>query len=70
MLHCTYQSSIAVELCIDFCCRDNRIDFELLHELQSEWVKQTKNIKTEVNFKVTNVGIASTIEMSCSHCKK
>ena len=70
MLHCTCQSSIAVKLFIDFCCRDNRIDSELLHEFQSEWVKQRKEIKTEVNYKVKNVGTASTIEMSCSHYKK
>ena len=45
MLHCTCQSSIAVKLRVDFCCRDNQNDSELLHELQSEWVKQRKNIK-------------------------
>ena len=38
--------------------------------MQSEWVKQRKEIKTEVNYKVKNVGTASTIEMSCSrYCK-
>ena len=64
ILHCTCQSSNDVDLFIDFCSLDNRIDSELLHKLQSEWVKQRKEIKTEVNYKVKNVGIASTIEMS------
>ena len=64
MLHCTCQSSNDVDLFIDFCSLDNRINSELLHKLQSEWVKQRKEIKTEVNYKVKNVGIASTIEMS------
>ena len=70
MLHCTCQSSNSLDLFIDFCCLDNRIDSELLHKLQSEWVKQSKEIKTEVIYKVKNVGIASTIQMTCSRCYK
>ena len=39
ILHCTCQSSNAVDIFIDFCCLDNRIDPTLLHKLQKEWVK-------------------------------
>ena len=42
----------------------------MLHKLQSEWVKQRKEIKTELNYKVKHVGIAFTIEMSWSRCFK
>ena len=42
ILHCTCQSSNALDLFVDFCCLDKRIDSELLKKLQSEWVKQRK----------------------------
>ena len=70
MLHCTCQSSNTLDLFVDFCCLDKRIDSELLKKLQSEWVKQRKEIKNEVIYKVKNVGIASTIQMTCSRCCK
>ena len=39
MLQCTCQSSNSLDLFIDFCCLDNRIDPTLLHKLQKELVK-------------------------------
>ena len=70
MLHCTCQSSNTLDLFVDFCCLDKRIDSELLKKLQSEWVKQRKEIKNEIIYTVKNVGIASTIQMTCSRCCK
>ena len=70
MLHCTCQSSNALDLFVAYCCLNQGIDSELLHKLRSEWVRQKEVIKTEVNYQVKNVGIASTIEMSCSRCSK
>ena len=70
MLHCTCQSSNALDLFIAFCCLDDGIDNELLHKLRSGWVRQKKVMKTEVNYQVKNVGIASTIEMAYSRCYK
>ena len=42
ILHCTCQSSNALDLFVDFYCLDKRIDSKLLKKLQSEWVKQRK----------------------------
>ena len=70
MLHCTCQSSNALDLFVAFCCLNDGIYSELIHKLRSEWVRQKKVIKTEVNYQVKNVGIASTIEMSCSRCTR
>ena len=70
MLHCTCQSSNALDLFVAFCCLNDGIDSELLHKLRSEWVRQKKVMKTKVNYQVKNVGIASTIEIPCSRCYK
>ena len=64
MLHCTCQSSNDLDLFVAYCCLNQGIDSELLHKLRSEWVRQKEVMKTEVNYQVKNVGIASTIEMS------